>query len=122
MGFIEIWGSPLPVSYGIAAGSEYGTRDEKQQDIFAEVGDDVTFHVHISQPESDDHFLITPMLDYEPVEVTFRRFTSDRSELVEELADTGYDFSTIDRFDPIDVTVPADSFEPGHTHEVVIAV
>ncbi|HSG71976.1 MAG TPA: hypothetical protein VLA12_16280, partial [Planctomycetaceae bacterium] len=120
--FIDIWGSPLPISYGVFVDSEFGAGPGMQTDVFANPGDNITFRIHLSQPKWDEHFLITPMLDYQPVEATFQRYTSDRQELVETVTDTGYDFETIDRFDVVDMTIPEEAFAPGQTQEVAIAV
>lgn len=115
-------GRPLPTGIQIQADSKYGVENGIQYDIFVNPGDDLVFRMHFLQPKFDDRYIVTPMLDYEPVEVTFQRYSSDREQLLEEITDTGYLFETVDRLDPVDMTIPASAFTPGRMHEVAVAM
>lgn len=122
----EMFGSPLPPSKNAFVDTSLtDVVDDLQYDIFVEPGDDLVFYTYLTStygPDIENHYMVTPMLDYESVEVDFTRFSDDRTEIIDATTDTGIAFESTGVLDIIDIRIPAAHFTPGRMHEVAIAI
>lgn len=120
----RLFGNSLPTTvFGVAASHLYGaTGDRPPYDLYVEPGEDLVLSIFVGEQRFDDTYIVTPMLDYQPVEATFQHYSADRENLTNEVQDTGYFFKSEEGFDPIDMTIDADAFTTGRMHEVALAV
>lgn len=103
--------------------SKYGTLGDRQPfDIFVEPGEDVVLHVHLFDSSRDQDYVMSTFLDYEPVSSNFKQVTGDRKDVIKEsVGTTGFIAHVDRRLVLTDVTIPAEEFTPGRTHELVFA-
>ena len=91
------------------------TTNEDQTDVYAQPGDDITLHfaaVHNRDTSFEGATLeLTALLNYQPVEATYKMYNGDRSKILAEKKDIGAEFPVEGTLEIVEITIPASAFD-----------
>jgi hypothetical protein len=101
-------------------------RDQRPFELFAEPGTDIQLfitHVNNYTDEELESFrhTTTVLVDYEPVEATYQRWSPNRETMVDEVVSTGFHFDVTEKVEIIEITIPASAFPESRTYEIALA-
>ncbi len=97
-------------------------------DFFSPGGRDVTLHYYpyvttrTAEQLSKERMNLTVLVDYEPVEATWTRWSDDRSTALDTALGTGISFGPPRQFELIEVTIPAEAFPQRRAYEISLGM
>lgn len=97
-------------------------------DVYVEPGEPLTVEVYLttdldsSTGSTPFRATLTFMLDNEPVELNYKRWSADRTTLIEEVNASGFAFEPHEFLSIVDVTIPAEELEAGKMHELAFTL
>ena len=95
--------------------------DRRPYQLYATPGTDVSIYLAVFNNFDDlssFRLNVTTMIDYEPVEATYERWSPDRSEKLFEKTTTGINYDITSDVELVDITIPGSAFPEERMYEI----
>lgn len=119
----DMGGMPLQ-AWSIRADTALKPGNERPYELFANPGTDIPLHVYaVNDYEDLSSFRlnVTVMVDNEPVEASYIRWNSDRTQKLLDVQSTGVNFPVTSDVEIVDITIPGSAFPEERMYEISLA-